>query len=292
MSRRLEMYDREFLPSQPDLPVDLASLDQLRQSVGSDELMQRPGRVYFNVAIICTAGEGLHEVDFIPITLQPGRVVHVQPGQIHRWCLSRSYEATIVFFPDGVDNEIRSDGWPIGPRWFDLTDAELDRSQRIIDLMRREYSIERSKGRRDRALKGALQLLIVNLGLDRGRQTDSSRLPKPYLDLMDQLESERDWSRSVNERAERLGYSARTVSRACQAAIGRTAKQVVDDRVVLEARRLLIRADNTIEEVAHELSFNEASNFTKFFRRLTGENPDSWRMRRSFDGSAGGTRVT
>lgn len=292
MSHRLEMYDREFLPSQPGLPVDVASLDQLRRRVDSDELMQRPGRLDFHVAILCTAGEGLHEVDFTPITLQPGRVVHVQPGQVHRWRLGRPYEATILFFPDESDTKIRSDGWPIGPRWFDLTETELVRSQRIIDLMLDEYSIERTKQSRDRALVGALQLLVVNLGLDRDRQTDRSCLPKPYLDLMDQLETERAWSRSVNERAERLGYSARTLSRACQAAIGRTAKQVVDDRIVLEARRLLVRPDTTVETVARELSFSEASNFTKFFRRLTGENPDSWRLRHTFDRAAEGSRET
>ncbi len=129
------------------------------------------------------------------------------------------------------------------------------------------------------ALRGARDLIVVNLGLDRTHLADRAGLPRPYLSLLDQLEEDRGWSRSVSERAQRLGYSPRTLTRACQQAVGRSAKQVVDDRVLLEARRLLVNRELTIEQIARELSFSEASNFARFFQRLTGENPDGWRTR-------------
>ena len=241
--------------------------------------MQRPGRVYFHVVIICTAGEGLHEVDFTPVTLQPGRVVHVQPGQVHRWRLGRSYEATILFFRDDDCAHLGSDGWPIGPRSFDLTEAERKRSGRLVRLMLDEYAIDRASESRSRALQGALQLLLVNLGLDQEHQSVMTHYPKPYTELMDQLEADLGWSRSVKERASRLGYSSRTLTRACQAAVGLTAKEVIDSRVMLEARRVLVHPGSTVDAVARQPSFSEASNFTKFFFRMTGENPESWRAR-------------
>ncbi len=273
------MHDREFDPADPGLPVDIATLVQLRDRVQNDQLMQLPGRVYFHVVIICTGGEGLHEVDFTPVALHPGRVVHVQPGQVHRWRFGRNYEATIVFFRDDDCAHIGSDGWPIGPRSFDLGKAEQRRNSDLINLMLDEYDMGRSTESRNRALRGALQLLIVNLGLDQKRQSNTTDLPKPYIELMDQLEQSRGWSRSVKGRAELLGYSSRTLTRACQAAVGLNAKEVIDSRVMLEARRLLVHSDNTVEGVARELSFSEASNFAKFFSRMTGENPESWRTR-------------
>ncbi len=273
------MHDREFDPTDPRLPVDIATLDELRARVQNEQLMQLPGRVYFHVVIICTAGEGLHEVDFTPVALQSGRVVHVQPGQVHRWRLARSYEATILFFRDDDCPHIGSDGWPIGPRSFDLTNAERERSGDLIGLMLDEYTIERTMESRSRALKGALQLLMVNLGLDQKRQNVTTHYPKPYVELMDQLEADRGWSRSVKDRADRLGYSSRTLTRACQTAVGLTAKEVINARVMLEARRLLVHPGNTVDAVARQLSFSEASNFTKYFFRMTGENPESWRSR-------------
>ena len=271
----VELFDREFDPSLKGLPVDIATLAQLRERVDNDELMQRPGRVYFNVAIICTGGEGLHEVDFMPVSLQPGRVVHIQPGQVHRWRFARDYEATILFFHR--DPEAR--GWSIGPSWHDLSDAEQERSMHLIDMTLDEYGLDRATGSLHRALRGAIELITVNLGLDRTNQSDLGRMPKPYVELMTQLETDRTWSRSVKDRAELLGYSARTLSRACQAATGKTAKEVIDDRILLEARRLLIHGANSVESVGRELSFTEASNFAKYFHRMTGENPEAWRNR-------------
>lgn len=274
----VELHDREYEPPEVGLPVDIAPLDELRQRV-SDAELERPGRVAFHLVILCTSGEGLHEVDFIPVGLQPGRVVHVQPGQVHRWRLARSYQAMVIFFPEDGSSDIRPEGWPIGPRWFDLTEAEQARSEHLVDLARAEYALDRPTESRDRALKGALELLMVNLRLDQVCQGDRPELPRPYLELMDQLEAGDSWSRSVKARADRLGYSTRTLTRACQAATGRSAKDVIDARIVLEARRLLTHRDNTVERVARALSFSEPSNFAKFFHRVTGENPDTWRNR-------------
>ncbi len=276
------MFDREFSPSRPGLPLDVATLEQLRGRVADDALMERPGRLYFHIVIICTGGEGLHEVDFTPVNLKPGRVVHVRPGQVHRWRFSRPFEATILFFRE-LPSALDSLGPAIGPQWRDLDRDQFERCGQLIDLTVDELTVARSAERRNQALVGALSLLVVNLGLDEdvhpALRSGLVDLPKPYLDLMRQFEISGDWSRSVTDRAKRLGYAPRTLSRASQAAIGRTAKEVIDDRVMLEARRLLINRDNTIDYVARQLSFTEASNFAKFFHRLAGENPEAWRIR-------------
>lgn len=269
-------WDRRYSPPIPGLPVEVTTLGELRRRL-DDDLLQRPGRVFFHLVVICTRGEGLHEVDFTPIVLQPRRVVHVRPGQVHRWRLARSYHATLVFFPDTIG--FRTPGWPVGPRWFDLDDTEWTHTKTVLGLMRREIKLQRSPEQRDRALNGALNMLIVNLGLDLPRHQDTAHLPKPYVELLNQIEDDPDWSRSVTEQARRLGYSQRTLTRACLAATGRTAKEVIDDRILLEAQRLLVDGDPPISTVAVQLGFIEPGNFTKFFQRLTGESPASWSHR-------------
>lgn len=92
---------------------------------------------------------------------------------------------------------------------------------------------------------------------------------------------ERDFAaaRRVEDYAAALGYSARTLTRACLAATGRTAKQYLDDRVALEAKRLLVHAGLAPVQVADRLGFTSATVFTKFFRRCTGETPAGFRTR-------------
>ncbi len=244
--------------------------------------MEQPGRIAFHSVIVCTGGEGLHEVDFAPVLLQPRRVVHVRPGQVHRFRFARAYEATMLVFVDEVAN-LTMPQWPIGPKWFDLTEQQATESHEALALLRHEQSAPRPAPVRDRATAGLLQFAIVRLGLDAQHDSDQSGLPEPYVELMQQFEDGSGWSRSVTERAARLGYSPRTLTRACKAATDRTAKEVIDYRVILEAQRLLVNRNTTVDHVSRELSFSEPSNFTKFFRRATGESPDAWRARHLAD---------
>jgi AraC-like DNA-binding protein len=83
----------------------------------------------------------------------------------------------------------------------------------------------------------------------------------------------------VLDYAKRLGYSESTLSRACVAATGYTAKQAIDLRVALEARRMLVHSDATVAQIGHRLGFSEPTNFVKFFRRTCGVTPLDFRSR-------------
>jgi AraC-like DNA-binding protein len=74
-----------------------------------------------------------------------------------------------------------------------------------------------------------------------------------------------------------MGYSVRTVTRACLAATGRSAKQVIDDRVTLEAMRLLAVTDDPIADIGRRLGFPEPTNFGRFFHREAGTSPGAFR---------------
>ena len=69
----------------------------------------------------------------------------------------------------------------------------------------------------------------------------------------------------------------RTLTRACLAATGRSAKQVIDDRAALEARRLLACTELPIAEVGQRLGFAEPTNFGRFFHREVGCSPGAFR---------------
>jgi transcriptional regulator GlxA family with amidase domain len=69
----------------------------------------------------------------------------------------------------------------------------------------------------------------------------------------------------------------RTLTRACLAATGRTAKQVIDDRVVLEARRMLAATALPVATIAQRLGFAAPTHFGRLFHRSTGLPPGSFR---------------
>lgn len=55
------------------------------------------------------------------------------------------------------------------------------------------------------------------------------------------------------------------------------AKEFIDRRVVLEARRLLAHSDHTAARIAARLGFTSATNFTKYFHQRTGTTPIAFR---------------
>jgi AraC-like DNA-binding protein len=87
--------------------------------------------------------------------------------------------------------------------------------------------------------------------------------------------------RSGHGYAVRLGYSARTLTRACRAATGRSAKELIDARVALEAQRLLAHTDLPVAAIGRSLGFSEPTNFGKFFAREVGETPGAFRSRQT-----------
>jgi AraC-like DNA-binding protein len=84
-------------------------------------------------------------------------------------------------------------------------------------------------------------------------------------------------TRQVEEYAQELSCSVRTLTRASLAATGRTAKQLVDDRVALEAKRLLAESELPVAEVGARLGFSEPTNFGRFFARTVGSSPGAFR---------------
>lgn len=77
-------------------------------------------------------------------------------------------------------------------------------------------------------------------------------------------------TRSVAVYARRLGYSARTLSRAALDATGVFAKAFIDGHVMLEAKRLLAHGQDPVARIADRTGFEDASNFVKFFPLRAG----------------------
>ena len=125
-------------------------------------------------------------------------------------------------------------------------------------------------------LRHQLAVLLLRIALLPGRRRAGARTTRTS---GSGCEVEEDFARTrrVEEYAERMGYSVRTVTRACLAATGRSAKQVIDDRVTLEAMRLLAVTDDPIADIGRRLGFPEPTNFGRFFHREVGTSPGAFR---------------
>ena len=63
----------------------------------------------------------------------------------------------------------------------------------------------------------------------------------------------------------------------CNNCLGRTAGELIREKIVLEAKRLLVNTDLSISEIADKLNFNDRSYFTKFFKKYTNVTPEEFK---------------
>lgn len=271
------------------LGIEPMRLSELRARVPSPRLAQ-PERIDFYLLMLVTKGTGRHGVDFEDGPLAPGSLVFVRPGQVQQWRLPSRVEAELVLVAPAalpqasgivVPREVEAlalDDWP------SVSTLAPDHAAEIAaDLARLRRDFERFE---TTDLDVALirhQLLIVLVRIARLHREHDRQTREPagrraiYRSFRRELEAHFATSRSLRFYAKRLGYAESTVSRACLTAEGRSAKQVIDRRVALEAQRLLAHSTATVAEIAHRIGFSEATNFVKFFRRQTGRTPQDFR---------------
>lgn len=73
-------------------------------------------------------------------------------------------------------------------------------------------------------------------------------------------------------------YSERTLTRACLADSGQSAKCLIDARVLLEAKRLLAYGNESVDSISRRLGFSDSSSTGRFFKRLQGGTPMGFRL--------------
>jgi AraC-like DNA-binding protein len=92
-----------------------------------------------------------------------------------------------------------------------------------------------------------------------------------------QLEEHYFCSRSVKYYADLLSITPRKLNKITFDGYGKPAKRVIEERTLLEIKRLLVHTEQTIKEIGNTLGFNDPTNFIKFFKKFIKETPSEFR---------------
>ena len=85
--------------------------------------------------------------------------------------------------------------------------------------------------------------------------------------------------------AELLHVSQSSLNRHCQSSLGATAKAVIQNRIIREAKRRLVYTQNPVEQIGYTLGFKDPAYFSRFFQRNVGASPAAYRREYSRRGS-------
>ncbi|ASW54434.1 AraC family transcriptional regulator [Plantactinospora sp. KBS50] len=248
----------------------------------ADGRWHRPVLLSRHILLLVTAGHGSQEIDFHRHPCRPGTAIRGRPGQLVRGLGSAGFDGVIVCWDDragvdvaevvaALDERPGSDHWQLTGEDEDAVISEV--SQLVVDCRR-----HRADGLATDLLRRQLAVLLLRLAVlveQRAPMPGSSMLT--YHRLCRELERSYGRTRRAEDYADLLRCSVRTLTRACLAATGRSAKQVIDARVALEAMRLLTATDEPVADIGRRLGFPEPTNFGRFFHREVGHTPGAFR---------------
>lgn len=281
-----------FNRSHPELGIEAVSLRTLltRVPTGHFDAPQRPE---FHLLLLCQAGHSTHAVDFLPYEWSPWTLLHVRPGQVQQFNLRAGMKAQILLFTPAfltgqsadplLDRYLRLRGPVRFP--LDLRRRQHWRTHNDFMALVDEYRYFDASEQTVQVLRYRLHTLLLQIMRLSANAVARTREPGAMRRAYDRFEEEVErrfrQTRRVEDYAEALGYSPKTLGRACQYIAGIAPKKLVERRVALEAKRLLAHTHGTVQAIAHELGYSEETNFVKFFKRHEGMSPTAFRGKHS-----------
>ncbi|WP_258098710.1 AraC family transcriptional regulator [Marinoscillum pacificum] len=248
-----------------------------------------PHKHNFYLCVLFTHGSGTHEIDFNTYKIKPGKVFFLKPGQTHHWVLSEDIEGYILFHSfDFYNLEFTTQSISDFPFYFSnhssptlhLNPIESSGIESLFkEILCENYQRERYKKQKINHLLGILYIELSRFYLAKSDQKTANASKNNY--YLHQLEShlENNFSRikSPAAYADLLNISVRHLNRITQELIGKSTTQVINERIILEAKRILLYKEIPLKDVSFQLGFEEYSYFSRVFKQYTGTTPKEFR---------------
>lgn len=248
--------------------------------------IEKPHRHDFYAAVLFTHGNGVHEIDFQKYDVSKGSLFFLSPGQIHSWELSADIEGYIFFCSQEfyemhyVNQKLRNFpffGSVSFPRKLQLDALELEENIHLFQELGKEH-LSKNMMKNGLILSLMSQIFInatrlFSRDFDTLSSTAGLSYFKHYQDLENLIEQHFIQHKSIAYYADLMEISSKHLNRIVQTVVQKTATEVITERVVLEAKRMLMYLDESLVEIAFRLGYEEYSYFARVFRKSSGMTP-------------------
>ncbi len=233
--------------------------------------------------IYLTAGKGFHYIDTERYEVHPNTIYFIRPGQVHCWEFTEIPKGFVIIFRDDfilktLQSVNAGEFLDIG-NFIVLQRNEWTKTVDILENIESEYN--RRMDDTEIIISAYLQILFTRLR----RFSRESRTPITnihhtiFAEFKNILETNYRSIRQVKDYAARLNISPKYLNELSVEVIHKSASTLIKDRLLLEAKRMLLHSTKTISEIAYSLNFNDPSHFVKFFRKEEKCTPNEFRKR-------------
>ena len=239
------------------------------------------------------SGEGTHIVDFDEYEIEQGTVFFLSPKPIHTYRNLSNVDGIAMCFPEDfllkIDNELQG---RIKTKMFypangfahcKISEAAKEKMMPIVKLMQEASALQyEDKSLQASYFASLLSLLLIDM-IRLGEWGDSSFSKvssdsfQVYAKFVQMVEDNYIEHHAVKDYIEKLGVSQTTLNQYTQQYAKTTPLKIINNRIILEAKRLLRYSTTRTKQIAFYLGFKDDSYFVKLFKRNVGISPVEFR---------------
>ncbi len=277
---------KQGLPHEFEI-VDLGTLFQ-----GFSQEMSTPHRAEFYQIIWFQKGNCTHIVDFNPLFIESNTILFVNKGSVQQFDSRGSFTGKSILFTDNffckTDNDSKFlKSTPLFNDLFSVSQVQLagvtSLLQAMFNLMATESSEVKDEYQSD-ILRNTLRNVLLHCERLKKQQFGFTEVKKgTYMDCVllfkDLLENKFHTQKQVSYYADHLNVTKKRLNLATSDVLGISPKQMIDARIILEAKRLLVHTTKSVKEIGFDLGFEEPTNFVKYIRKHINSTPLEFRAK-------------
>lgn len=250
--------------------------------IEGEKHIETPHKHDFFIIILFEKASGYHEIDFIKYPISNYQIHLLFPGQVHKWHIDASstgYQLMIenIFFENfssyfrfSTTNYINNPVISLNQEAFNLLKYEFTG---IKKEMKSIHPLEHIIYARASVIAALVSKEAESLFNSTKIYLNNPRLVNFY-QLIDSFYKEH---KTVAFYASQLNISANYLNILCKKNLNCSAIQLIQERTILQAKRLLQSTNLSIKEIAYELGFVDHAYFSNFFKNHTQTTPTQFR---------------
>lgn len=236
-------------------------------------------------SIFLVKEKGCFSVDFVEYESVGNSVIFLSPYQSFRWLGAASNSLQLLQFHGDFycieyhKKEVACNGLLFNSIYLrphiSLEEEKFRELGEIIHKMEKENK----PGHQFSAsvLRSYLQLLLALCSKEKSVQIGEEQQKRPFeqniLEFQKLLENHFRTERSPVSYAQKLALSPSAFSKKVKRQFGKTPTKLIQERVILEAKKLLHLTQKSIKEIAVELHFDDEFYFSRYFKKEVGASP-------------------
>mgnify|MGYP001096087098 CR=1 FL=1 len=265
--------------------AEIFKIRKIEEIVGNKDLMHDLHRHDFFFILVVDHGAGTHEIDFTPYKIVNNSAFVLRPGQVHQLELKAGSTgflaefSTKFYHPKEKSSRLRFRKIS-NKNYCQLETNRFNNLKSLLNIIYSEYQLK-DVGYED-SIKAGLEMFFIEFVRQSAEPNKKTTATNSYTqerfeEFMELLDKHIANKKQVAHYTEMMNLSSYQLNEITKSSIGKTASDLINEHLILEAKRYLLATSNQIKDIADQLGFEDPSYFIRFFKKHTGQSPQEFR---------------